>query len=303
MGCRDQRLIEPLAGDVQQTRGANGSLVQEECLDLLTQLSQGVHCRIYIDAIDECTDPDTVLATLKYMHQAASKVSNTQLQFLISGRPYNQLEKQFKYIQGYDRVVARLRISEHDPGLEMETFLLTELDTKRESSDHVLFKSPALVDRVVRVLLERAGSMFRWTELQIELFTHKKVKPAEHIRRRLNSLEAKDTNAGLSDLEKLTETYQEVYDLEKDDTTQLRAILVYNLLLCAFAELSINDLVEALRNIAKPEDAKEIDADYINDICTCFITVSYRIGIATMPLDLIFRRGRLLTRLNRVAIM
>ncbi|KAL9063051.1 MAG: hypothetical protein Q9161_009648 [Pseudevernia consocians] len=157
---------------------------------------------------------------------------------------------------------------------EMDVFVLTEIEEKRQDMAYLpLFTAtPSLVPRLIRILLERAGTMFRWAELQIELFTNKSRYSRESIREKLDRLENMVTRSGLSDLDKLTEAYQEVYDIVKDRTAKSRASLVYKMLLCAFADLSMKDLVEAIRSVTKPEDVDEINSVYINDICSCFLT-------------------------------
>ena len=164
---------------------------------------------------------------------------------------------------------------DHQPNSDMETFVVTELQNKQKDFvDRLLFTSPQLADRRIHVLMERAESMFRWMELQIELFTNKSQQSHESIEHRLVRLEELVTLFGVSDLEKLTQAYQEVYDIEKNSTSTLRAMLVYKLLLCAFANLSVEDLVEAIRSVAKSEHADKVNAQHIEDISSCFHTVS-----------------------------
>ena len=268
--------IQALHMDLKNARPDSGELEKQECMDVLVKIIQGRHCRIFIDALDECSDSDDLLVFLRNLHDKATETtSGTQLQLVISSRPYVNVQRHFKFLPGYHTATARLSIVDHQPDSDMKTFVMTELQNKRKDFvDRPLFTSPQLADRLINVLLERAGSMFRWVELQIELFTKKSQQSHESIEHRLDRLEKLATLSSLSDLEKLMQAYQEVYDIEKDATSMLRAMLVYKLMLCAFAHLSIEDLVEAIRSMTKPEHADKVNAQYIEDICSCFLTVS-----------------------------
>lgn len=261
---------------LKHARPDSGELEKQECTDLLVKIVQGRHCRIFIDALDECSDSDDLLVFLRDLHDKVKETtSKIQLQLVISSRPFVNVQRHFQFLPGYHTATARLSIVNHQPDSDMETFVLTELQNKRKDfADRPLFTSPQLADRLIHVLLERAGHMFRWVELQIDIFTNKSQQSHESIEHRLNRLEKLATLSGLSDLEKLTQAYQEVYDIEKDATSKLRAMLVYKLLLCAFANLSVEDLVEAIRSVAKPEHADKVNAQHIEDICSCFLTVS-----------------------------
>lgn len=277
-------------------RPKSGDLQKSECEDLLGKLIGGKQCQIFIDGLDECTEPDNLLISLGKLQDEADKTPGSQLQFFVSSRPNVNVERHFRSRQGYNTVTARLQMdqpgqhrqdaegeeqrghTEYEPDTDMVIFIITEIEKKRQDMGNLpLFKAPpSLVFRLIHILLERAGTMFRWVELQIGLFTNegKYSQSWPTIREKLECLEKMVTRSGLSDLEILTEAYQEVYDIVKDRTARWRASLVYKMLLCAFANLSMKDLVEAIRSVTKPEDADEIDSVYINDICSCFLTVS-----------------------------
>ncbi|KAI9658092.1 MAG: hypothetical protein M1821_002752 [Bathelium mastoideum] len=249
------------------------SLLEEECLQLLDELVRGRHCQIFIDALDECSESDKLLVALRRLHDRINKTSRTQLQLLISSRPYVNVEQHFRSLPEYKAVTVRLPIAEHQPESDMETFVVTELKKKQEDFAYLtLFQSLPLIDRLIRLLLKGAGTMFRWVELQIELFTNRRLSSRESIREKLDRLEAWVTQSGLSDLDKLTEAYQEVYDIPRDATSKWRATLVYNLLLCARDDLSMENIVEAVRSVTRPEDADEINPEKIREICSCFLT-------------------------------
>ena len=282
--------------ELKSDRPDSSDLQQSECLELLSKLIGGKQCRIFIDGLDECTKPDDLLIALGHLQDKPDKTPGSQLQFLISSRPYVDVERHFSSLQGYNTVTARLQMdrpdqhrqdpegeeqrghTEYEPDTDMVIFVVTEIKKKRQDMGNLpLFTaSPSLVSRLTRILLERAGTMFRWVELQIELFTTKGKysQSRQTIREKLDCLEKMVTRSGLSDLEILIEAYQEVYDNVTDRTSRWRASLVYKMLLCAFEDLSMNDLVEAIRSVTKPEDADEINSVYINHICSCFLTVS-----------------------------
>ncbi|MCJ1470964.1 hypothetical protein MMC07_009612, partial [Pseudocyphellaria aurata] len=280
--------------ELKDERPNSSDLEQSECLELLSKLIGGKKCRIFIDGLDECTKPDDLLIALGYLQDKAHETPGSQLQFLISSRPHVNVERHFRSRQGYNTVIARLQMdrrdqhrqdsegeeqrghTEYEPDPDMAIFVVTEIEQKRRDMGGLpLFTaSPLLVSRLIHILLERAGTMFRWVELQIELFTNqgKYSQSRQTIREKLDRLEKMDTRSGLPDLNILTEAYQEVYDLVKDPTARWRASLVYKMLLCAFADLSMEDLVEAIKSVTKQEDADEINSVYINEICSCFLT-------------------------------
>ena len=277
--------VRALYDKLRIDRPDSSTLAKQECLDILVRLIQGRRCSIFIDALDECGQSKDLVVTLNYIHNQANKTSKTFLRILISSRPNIDVKRDFDIMQGSTDATVRLSVSDHQPECDMEAFVNTELEKKREEpGPRTLFTAQSLLERLIRILLGKAGSMFRWVELQIELFTHESLQSRESIRQKLDRLENDATYSGLSNLEQLTEAYTEAYDIAKDDTSQWRATLVYKLLLCAFEDLSMTSLVEAIRSMTKAEDKDEINAQYIYNICSCFLTVSNPIEVPNKSL-------------------
>ncbi|KAL2842090.1 ankyrin repeat-containing domain protein [Aspergillus pseudodeflectus] len=239
-----------------------GDLSLRDCEDHILELtSQNRPTTIIIDALDECADNGTLLGSLKRIY---SESSNVHLFF--SSRPMHL--KVMDYLEEFSPTTITVIDQSKD---EMLAFIENEIRSPNRRLNSCINQLPELESKLRDALVQRAGAMFRWAELQLDLFLNAQ-KPIRHWR----DFEAK-LNRLVSDLSlpTLTQAYDEIYlsNAEPGSFAETCAIKALRCVLGAFQPLTIHQLVEAVA--VEPDGASDasIDAAYIMDVCGNFVLV------------------------------
>ncbi|KAJ5642154.1 hypothetical protein N7490_006154 [Penicillium lividum] len=245
----------------QQDQGCGGrELLADDCIKLLTQLiASNYHTTIIIDALDECSDFDELLSNLeKIMSACQGKVK-----FLLSSRMHVPVQEIFP---------ANTRI---EVGLDNKDDIELLIKTKIEQNQRRLeqCKSSELKARMIKTLSDRAQGMFRWVELQLDVFfsSKSKIRRPDVFKKKLETLES---GSGIPELD---EVYDEIYDMNvSTDEDRRAAERTLKWIMCCRRPLSIEILVEAVSLDSNGDHDEAVDADYILAICSNFIVIDHK---------------------------
>ncbi|CAG8371539.1 unnamed protein product [Penicillium salamii] len=242
----------------QQDQGYGGrELLADDCVKLLTQLiAPNHHTKIIIDALDECSDFDELLNHLEKIISA----SQGKVKFLLSSRMHVPVHEIFP-------ANARIEVG-MDNKEDIETFIKTKIEQNQRRLDQC--KSSELKDRIIKTLSDRAQGMFRWVELQLDVFFNpkSKIRRPGVFKRKLESLES---GSGIPELD---EVYDEIYDMNvSTDEDRRAAERTLKWLMCCQKPLSIEVLVKAVSFDSNGALDQAVDEDYLLAICSNFIII------------------------------
>ncbi|KAI9645005.1 hypothetical protein NHQ30_007042 [Ciborinia camelliae] len=170
--------------------------------DALLKLCQRVSkVIIVIDALDECVDFSKLLTTLKTLQ--AKQLGDVK--FVFSSRLNVDVNKVFS---GSDGVTLTVE----DTSKDMSTYIGNEVRSKEEEiecNDETAKRE--IIDRIVRVLVNFAGGMFKWVTLQLAIMFPIETQTflAENIEIQLQNIE----NRSLSLEQSLNDAYETVYSM------------------------------------------------------------------------------------------
>ncbi|KAJ5995390.1 hypothetical protein N7481_002367 [Penicillium waksmanii] len=239
--------------------GTSGLLV-DDCLHLLNQLIAGYQqVTIVIDALDECSDFFELLSHLVDISSACEG----KVRFLLSSRMNVPVHQFFSES-------ATIEVGQ-DGKEDVDFFIATEMERnlRRLTQCNAL----DLKDKMTRVLSHRAQGMFRWVELQLNLFFNTKspIKRRDAFKRKLDKL---DEQGGVP---VLADVYDDIYDIntpEPEDRQVAERALKW--VMCCERPLNIDMMVKAVSYYDCEGNVDEqVTVDYILDICSNFIIVDH----------------------------
>ncbi|CAG8345569.1 unnamed protein product [Penicillium salamii] len=244
----------------QEDQGYGGrELLANDCVQLLTQLiASNHHTAIIIDALDECSDFDELLFHLEKIMSA----SQGKVKFLLSSRMHVPVHEIFP-------VNARMEVG-LDNKDDIETFIKTKIEQNQRRLEQC--KSSDLKDRMMKTLSDRAQGMFRWVELQLDVFfnSKSKIRRPDVFKRKLESLES---GSGIPELD---EVYDEIYDMNISTDEDCKAAeRTLKWMICCQIPLSIEILVKAVSYDSNGSLDEAVDADYLLAICSNFIIIDH----------------------------
>ncbi|CAG8946888.1 unnamed protein product [Penicillium salamii] len=244
----------------QQDQGYGGrELLANDCVQLLTQLiASNHHTAIIIDALDECSDFDELLFHLEKIMSA----SQGKVKFLLSSRMHVPVHEIFP-------ANARIEVG-LDNKDDIETFIKTKIEQNNRRLEQC--KSSDLKDQMIKTLSDRAQGMFRWVELQLDVFfnSKSKIRRPDVFKRKLESLES---GSGIPELD---EVYDEIYDMNVSTDEDCRAAeRTLKWMICCQIPLSIEILVKAVSFDSNGFLDEAVDADYLLAICSNFIIIDH----------------------------
>jgi hypothetical protein len=219
--------FEPLAEskyvDRQSKHIEDSTLGLKECLDLLKQLLSQQETYIMIDAVDECETPDELLQALQDLKNAAHA-----LHLMVCGRNDSPI------VSDYFENCLEIRTNSKDALIDQDYFIDTEIDTicrRKPNSPFATFQKTQ-PDRVKDLLKKKADGLFRWIEIQIEVFGQ--VTGPADIDDQLKWLESNTIPIRPDD--KLNMEYKRLLDRLKGSRTEgnlSRAIKMLRLIACS----------------------------------------------------------------------
>ncbi|KAL2817567.1 hypothetical protein BJX63DRAFT_102185 [Aspergillus granulosus] len=242
-----------------------GSMSLQDCQNAVIDLASGNRpITIIIDALDECNDYDTLLRSLKQVYDKLSDTSSIHIFF--SSRPTHVKVTDY-FEPGSSTVMPVIDQSRQ----EMQWFIKTEIESPDRRLNSCLVNHPDLEKKFQDVLVKRAGAMFRWVELQLDVFLNKR-RPIRHWKDFDDKLSKLISDPSLPTL---TQAYDEIYasNVEPGDSAETYAIKTLQCILGAFQPLTIHQLVEAVAIDTEGRKDPSIDAPYIMDVCNNFIIV------------------------------
>ncbi|KAL2827111.1 hypothetical protein BJY01DRAFT_255797 [Aspergillus pseudoustus] len=239
-----------------------GSLSIRDCEDHIIDLaSRARPITVIVDALDECADHHTLLNSLKRIYGRSSYIH-----LFFSSRPIHiNLADYFDQFSPISITV--IDQSRH----EMEAFIDREIWSPNRRRNSCIETCQELEGRFRNALVDRAGAMFRWAELQLDVFLSEK-RPIRHwkdFEHKLNKL--------ISDpsLPTLTRAYDEIYsaNVEAGRFSETCAVKALQCILAAFQPLTIRQLVEAVAIDSTGARDSAISRSYIMDVCNNLIVV------------------------------
>ncbi|ERF69448.1 hypothetical protein EPUS_07852 [Endocarpon pusillum Z07020] len=263
--------IDAIYNRLKLNRPDYGQLSAEDCIRLIKQVAKGareephrIRFRIIIDALDECEDAQDLL---EYLYQAKESCGN--IFFMFSSRPDIQIPQR--------SLPATMVKIEADKSLEDMRFFIRH-EIQRRNTKLPGNKRSELEDVLQKELFERAGGMFRWTQIQLEDFLPStQNRPKLHSKgdfcKRIRDLRER---AGAEDLDR---EYERIYEANTRPGRPSRedAKKAFRILLCCFEPLSLDQLAQATLLEEYGEESSESSGAYIRNICCNFIVVSHSV--------------------------
>ncbi|KAE8448954.1 hypothetical protein EG329_008750 [Mollisiaceae sp. DMI_Dod_QoI] len=149
---------------------------------------------IIVDALDECVDPDGLLAALKLIWESGQQ----NLRLFLSSRLGVDVKATFPTLIEAD-------IGESNTA-DIQYYLQTEIESRRsKQKDSVMTSGQA--KELEKVLIDYAGGMFKWIILEVEIFLGPDIMFEDTIDEKIESLKRKD----LDPIDQLNEAYDQVY--------------------------------------------------------------------------------------------
>ncbi|KAL3428453.1 ankyrin repeat protein [Phlyctema vagabunda] len=234
-----------------------------DVVKLLRRLSRHFDCiMIVIDGIDECTIIEERRAILKLL-SSLNEPQNGKFKVLYTSRDEFDIREEFCEIESIP-IAAR--------GHDIELFVAARLE-ERICDKSLRLKNPALKERIITTIVDKADGMFQWAACQVDELCHLKNDKA-----RLDALEKLPKD--------LSETYQRILNRineRKEDAELVRRILRW--LAFAVDQMTWAELAHAItvRIGSETLDEDEIpDKDPILYWCGSLVSVDKQTEVFTL---------------------
>ncbi|KAI9772499.1 MAG: hypothetical protein M1840_000704 [Geoglossum simile] len=254
-------LFEPANKEWETKDRGRGTLTLADCKRLLIELTRSTGTyTIIIDALDECSDPSELVEFLNFTAE-----SSKGLQIFFSSRLEDHITPKFTS-------VSSIEINQKRNQGDITAFVEGECRRRREVIRSRCPREPEqmtddLAKKLQILLKDRAGDMFRWVELQLNLvLVIQRPLHRTKIEERLKRLE---TSTAVPDLNK---TYDDVYDMNTEGGYGELAAKAFKWVLCSFEPLHIDVLVSAVAIFADGRWDETFTKDsMLNRFCSNFI--------------------------------
>ena len=277
--------IEPAAerkhNELKNQRSDDSSLTTGDCLDLLNELILSKETYIMIDAMDECGDPRRLLAELKKLVLLANKSEHSPLHLMLCAR--TDLP-----VRNYFRDCLLISTGSDASYSDQDFYIDNEIDKRSRIEDGSLFFSPStqfsqsFAERLKKILKAKACGLFRWIEVQIEIFTQTDFITSDAIEDELKRLETHTTRP------ELNEEYARLINrLKKSKPNLQRAIKLLRLLACCIEPMTAEELAEAITASEREQDRTGITAQDVRQILMGFVSESYEARNSRRPIDIL----------------
>lgn len=142
-----QQIYERLKRD----RPKDGLLSYDECEKILKEIFEhGTGARIFIDALDECDDPEKVLDVLG----SVSAIGKGTVKIFATSRT-----EVLRLAKGEFPDACFLELDELSTRVDMETYIQREVRERKPYLRLLRGERPDLEDRLIELLSQRAGGM------------------------------------------------------------------------------------------------------------------------------------------------
>ena len=259
--------IEPLVEkkwDVLQAQHSGDSpLSIGECRKLLKSLISERETYIMIDALDECEKQYDLMSELTDLSPLVHDNGRgpQALHLMLCGRDDFLLSEYFPQC-------LMIVTNSTDTSEDQDFYIDQEIDKicqiRRGS---ILASSPkAYSQRLKKTLKEKGGGLFRWIEIQLEVFKVKAFKTGDEIEKELHWLESHTKH------DTLNKEYARLMSLngKPEEMNHKSALKMLRLIACSFYHLSINDLAGAMTASSHgpeltPEDVRRILVGFVSE--------------------------------------
>ena len=267
-------LVEEKYNDLCNQHSDNSLLSTQECKKLLQNLISERETYIMIDAVDECEKPHELLWELAELISPVHNMQRKQQPFhlMLCGR--DDLP-----ISDYFDNCLMIATNSEDTSEDQKFYIDHEIDQichRRKNSLFVL-SSKDFPSRLKKVLKEKGGCLFRWIEIQLDIFRVKNFRTCNEIE---DQLEWLGTHTKLDVLDR---EYARLFALLKEhppfDQLSLGslpndelALKMLRLLACSEFELGAEDLAEAMTASNYINDDMALTPDDVRRILVGFIS-------------------------------
>ena len=276
-----ENLVEEKYKELHNHNSDDSPLSTQECKRLLEKLLLKRETYIMIDAVDECEKPHELLSELADL---ISPVHNDQrrqqaLHIMLCGR--DDLP-----ISDYFDNCLMIATNSADTSEDQIFYIDHEINHICQRRKNSLFVSSSkdFPSRLKNVLKEKGGCLFRWIEIQLDIFRVKNFRTCNEIEEQLQWL---GTHTKLDVLDK---EYARLFALLKEhppfDQFTLKtlpndalALKILRLIACSEFELSAEDLAEAVSTSNCENADIELTPDDVRRILVGFISEAKPTGL------------------------
>lgn len=262
-------LVEGKYNDLCNQLNEDSLLSTKECKELLKKLISERETYIMIDAVDECESPDELLSELAGL---IPQKGHRALHIMLCGRDD-------KPISDYFENCPTIATNSADTLEDQKFYIDHEIDDICQTRKRALFASTSkdFPSRLKNILKEKGGGLFRWIEIQLDIFRVKYFRTFSEIEEQLTWL-GTHTKHDMLDKE-----YARLFGLLKDhppnDKLALKtlpndklALKMLKLIACSMYDLSAEDLAEAMTASKYVNDDMELTPDDVRRILVGFIS-------------------------------
>lgn len=267
-------LVEEKYNDLCNQHSDSSPLSTQECKKLLENLISERETYIMIDAVDECEKPHKLLWELAELVSSMHNMQRTQqaLHLILCGR--DDLP-----ISDYFDNCLMIATNSEDTSEDQNFYVDHEIDQICQRRKNSLFVSSSkdFPSRLKEVLKEKGGCLFRWIEIQLDIFRVKIFRTCNEIE---DQLEWLGTHTKLDVLDK---EYARLFALLKEHPPfdQLTpkslpndelALKMLRLIACSEFDLDAEDLAEAMTASSYINDDMILTPDDVRRILVGFIS-------------------------------
>lgn len=279
-------LVEKKYEDFKATHSGDSLLSIGECRKLLKKLTSKRETYIMIDAIDECEKPHELLSQLMDLNEKGHQA----LHIMLCGRDDLLISDYF------DKCLT-IATNSADTSEDQEFYINHEVDNICRTRKGSLFASPSkdYSCRLKKVLKEKGGGLFRWIEIQLDVFRVGFFKTSDDIEKELEWLKSHTKH------DTLDKEYARLLALNgKLGLNYNRALKMLRLIACSREALSVDDLAEAITASEYADDStKELTPDDVRRILVGFISETKPV----LPLSALRRQRRPTVQLAHSSVL
>ena len=253
--------------DSKEIRHNLNDLKSRECVKLLRHLVREKECYVLIDGLDECEDYSLLLDRLQELQRPSLEQESDErglLHVMVGSR-----DDLFCVKESFlDCLVITTR--EEYSKRDQKFYIREELKEQRKLRPGSLFftSEENFADQLQAILVKKGGGLFRWIQIQIEIFSRSFFRTADEIEDEIVQVKQRSSHPDLE------EEYSRLLKLRgRSGHSRRRAIQMLQFLICALEPLSFADLGEAVSE--GKITARKVRADDARRILVGFVTESH----------------------------
>lgn len=257
-----KRAADTVHSKLKDMRPAD-SLTTQECRILLEDLLRGKEAYIMIDAIDECAQPTILLENLVILFESIK--GNGSLHIMLCGRMRPFVTEHF---EGCLVITTGFDTSSMDQDFYVETEIECRRALRRGS---IFFSSEKNFPNRLKGLLKRKGEgLFRWIEIQIDVFTRKDFNRDSDVEKKLKRIDQLTLNAESDDV--FSKEYESLLnDLGENEDSQEITLNMLRFIACSFWPLSATSLADAINASLQGTDGDYLTANNVDRLLAGFV--------------------------------